>query len=149
MSNWQHHPRTYDELKELIRDVYDSKIFTSLHLSEESMTSMTSMVFMPLLFMGASPSFPSETGNKQRNRKNKLVHINDIIEYEKETPAREEYLKNIGMVYEYYDKAGPRSINGYPIFMSMKILSIDDTKKFRDMYFKYEEMRKEFEKNWK
>lgn len=31
--------------------------------------------------------------------------------------------------YEYYDKAGPRSMNGMPIFMSCHILSGDDVKR--------------------
>lgn len=31
----------------------------------------------------------------------------------------QEYRDDIGMIYEYIDKAGPRSINGYPIFFSM------------------------------
>ena len=28
--------------------------------------------------------------------------------------------------YEYLDKAGPRAINGYPIFMTMKTITKDD-----------------------
>lgn len=34
---------------------------------------------------------------------------------------------NLGLLYEYFDKAGPRSINGMPIFMSMSMLTQDDT----------------------
>lgn len=30
-------------------------------------------------------------------------------------------LQKIGMLYEYYDKAGPRSMNGYPVFTSLHI----------------------------
>ena len=40
----------------------------------------------------------------------------------------EQYRASIGMVYEYHDKAGPRSINGYPIFFSCNLLSMSDTK---------------------
>jgi hypothetical protein len=36
---------------------------------------------------------------------------------------------NTFFFYEYYDKAGPRSINGYPTFMSCHILSGDDVKR--------------------
>ena len=32
----------------------------------------------------------------------------------------------IGLIYEYLDNAGPRSINGYPGFFSMRILHRDD-----------------------
>jgi len=28
----------------------------------------------------------------------------------------EEAINDIGLIYEYWDQAGPRSINGYPIF---------------------------------
>lgn len=45
-------------------------------------------------------------------------------------------LKNmdIGMIYEYIDKAMPRSINGMPIFFSFNILNKDDTKRVIDRY---------------
>ena len=36
---------------------------------------------------------------------------------------------NTYFFYEYYDKAGPRSINGMPTFMSCHILSGDDVKR--------------------
>lgn len=35
-------------------------------------------------------------------------------------------LKKIGTIYEYLDKAGPRSINGYPIFFSLRIVHVKD-----------------------
>ena len=78
----------------------------------------------------------------------KLNYINDIIEYEEDTPKREEFLKTIGMLYEENSKAGPRGINGFPMFMSCNIVSMDDTKRFIEMYKKYENMREEFEKEW-
>lgn len=34
-----------------------------------------------------------------------------------------------GLIFEYIDKAGPRSINGMLSFFSMQFLSINDTKK--------------------
>lgn len=37
-----------------------------------------------------------------------------------------EYIDDIGLIYEYYDKAGPRGVNGYPCFFSMQILSKHD-----------------------
>jgi hypothetical protein len=39
------------------------------------------------------------------------------------------YLRWIGahLLYEYYDKAMPRSVNGYPCFFSMNILDKNDT----------------------
>ena len=42
----------------------------------------------------------------------------------------EEFKKqDIGMVYEYLDKASPRAINGYPIFFSAHILTKADAKR--------------------
>lgn len=35
----------------------------------------------------------------------------------------------IMLIYEYLSKAGPRSINGYPIFFSMQMLNLEDYKK--------------------
>ena len=143
MANWTHKEMTNDELKELVRDVYDQKIFTSLQCG-----SNATMVFMPMLFFGSAPSTPSKSDDNQINRKNKLKYIEEKLQYEAETPEREAFIKNIGMVYEYYIEAGPTSMNGYPIFYSCKIVSIEDARKFVDMYNKYVEMRKEFEKEW-
>jgi hypothetical protein len=38
-------------------------------------------------------------------------------------------LKRVGCVYEYYDKALPRSINGYPCFTSMRLMHAEDWKR--------------------
>ena len=40
----------------------------------------------------------------------------------------EAYVNDVGMLFEYYDKSFPRSINGYPIFSSLQILSKHDAK---------------------
>lgn len=143
MSNWKHKEMTEQELKELVRDVYDNKLFTSFQCSSDAM-----MVFMPLMFLGAAPSQPSKTGDNQTDRKNKLNYIEEKLQYERETPEREAFIKNIGMVYSSLSEAAPRSINGYPIFYSMTIVSKEDTLKFIDMFKKYEKMREDFEKVW-
>lgn len=43
-----------------------------------------------------------------------------------------EQIDDIGFVYEYYDKAGPRSINGKPIFFSCGFVSKADAKRIRN-----------------
>jgi hypothetical protein len=48
----------------------------------------------------------------------------------------EEGSKSIGMVYEYFDKAGPRAINGYPMFMSCAFLNQKDTEYVWEKYAK-------------
>jgi len=40
----------------------------------------------------------------------------------------------IFFIYEYMDKAGPRSINGMPVFGSFKYLNKDDTEKMLKYY---------------
>lgn len=143
MANWKHQILSVDELKELVRGVYDCKIFTSLQCDNMAMS-----VFMPIMFIGSAPLFPTPTGNIRLDRKNKLNHIDAVLVYESETSERENYIKSIGMLYEDYSKAGPMAINGYPMFMSCKIVSIEDTKRFREMYKKYESIRENFEKEW-
>ena len=54
------------------------------------------------------------------------------------------------MVYEYYDKAGPRGINGYPMFMSMCMIFEDDFKiflKYKDAIIAIEKQKDEVLKN--
>lgn len=41
-----------------------------------------------------------------------------------------------GMIYEYIDKAGPMAINGMPIFLSFRMVNMEDTKKVIDCYNK-------------
>ena len=43
-------------------------------------------------------------------------------------PMTDEEVKEIGMIYEYMSKAGPRSVNGYPCFGSLAFLNHADTK---------------------
>lgn len=52
------------------------------------------------------------------------------VEDARASAAREGFLKalheGLGVIYEYYNKAGPRAINGYPTFFSNHILSRAD-----------------------
>jgi hypothetical protein len=41
----------------------------------------------------------------------------------------EEDTKEVGLIWEYLDRAGPRAINGYPIFSSCRIMHRDDWEK--------------------
>jgi hypothetical protein len=47
-----------------------------------------------------------------------------------------EYIEDIGMVYEYYNKAGPTAINGYPIFFSCAFINRHDAKIVWEKYQK-------------
>lgn len=41
--------------------------------------------------------------------------------------------RKVELIYEYVDKAGPMSINGYPSFFSYRFLSSEETDKLFDM----------------
>lgn len=45
-------------------------------------------------------------------------------------------------IFEYTDKAGPRSVNGYPIFFSMQYLNEEESKIMFDYYDKFVETKK-------
>lgn len=51
------------------------------------------------------------------------------------------------MVYEYLEKAGPRSVNGMPGFFSFQFLNRADHDYFADEMTKYLELQEEFLKN--
>ncbi len=58
--------------------------------------------------------------------------------------GREKMMKDPpGMVYEYLSKALPRGVNGYPCFMSMNRLSVDDAVKVFELIKKLEKSEKE------
>jgi len=45
-----------------------------------------------------------------------------------------------GMIYQYMSEAGPRSVNGYPCFFNMRILSQEEMEKVLDYFKKIEEV---------
>jgi hypothetical protein len=42
--------------------------------------------------------------------------------------------EKIGAIVEWIDKAGPRSVNGYPIFFSCRVVHTDDWKRIVEIY---------------
>jgi len=45
----------------------------------------------------------------------------------------------VGLIYEYYDKAGPRGVNGMPTFMSMRVVPKEDMSALVEYMQKYRE----------
>jgi len=114
--NQQPVENTEKDLKQIAMDLYEGKIFTDRHLLMDRQEHMLPSVFMPIM-LGA---FSSKS---------------------------EEELKNtIGMIYEYYSEAGPRSINGFPIFFSLKVLSPKETEKMFLYFEEYKKMKEAFSK---
>jgi hypothetical protein len=58
---------------------------------------------------------------------------------------RQYNISSIGLLYEYIDTAGPMCINGYPIFLSHRMLNKKDTRKVFRMVDKYITKKKELE----
>lgn len=161
----KHHNHTEKELKKIAIDAYNGKIFTSLQCDPNILTS----VFSIILFLNKPPTPPKEPelkygSNIRDKRKNKLNHIDETEvwmkkmehynkvtypEWERnEKPKNEEYIRDIGMIYEDMDKALPRTVNGYPMFFSCKILNKKDSIRFIEIYKSYFDKRQELEKNF-
>lgn len=58
---------------------------------------------------------------------------------------QKEDLADAGLFYEYYDQAGPRAINGYPMFMSLRSLCKEDTEKLFDYIEEIKKLKEGFE----
>jgi hypothetical protein len=56
----------------------------------------------------------------------------------------EEDIKNIGLIYEYYDRAGPGSVDGMPIFFTAQIMSVDDCKRAQIFLDEYRRVKENF-----
>lgn len=50
-----------------------------------------------------------------------------------------EFIDEIGMIYEYLEKAGPLSVNDNPSFFSCTFLNKEDAKYIWDKYFEIQE----------
>lgn len=158
----KHKKYTDEELRQLAVDVYDCKAFTSLQCRGDEITQC----FPILMFLMSPPTPPSvqkksESSNIKTQRRNKLNNIDDVIQYEKdmehynnviypeweknEKPLLEEYVNNIGMVYEYYGKEAPLAVNGKPMFFSAHVLTKEDTNRFLEIYSRYELKRQELD----
>lgn len=101
-----------DELRKFICGVLDGSIFTSAHLHNQDLLPM---VFMPLAI--------------------------GMFRYHSEEEIKE-ILTQTGVFYSYMKDAGPRAINGYPMFFSCGLLHIDDWRRAREAIIAEEERRK-------
>jgi hypothetical protein len=62
-----------------------------------------------------------------------VIGLGAFCDYDEKTK------KDIGLLYEYYDKSMPRNINGYPMFTSVNVLSKYDTEL---VFFRLNELNK-------
>lgn len=154
-NKWILPPKTEEDLKQIAKDLYNNKIFCDRYLSSHDRIESH---FMVILFMRPQkpekPKYPSDDSNLQGSRDNKLYDLiqreadqkeyeRKLAEYPFELEYYQEYLKNIGMVYEYYDsgQTSPMSVNGKPVFFSARFLNQEDAKKMFEYYEQYKEIR--------
>ncbi len=60
------------------------------------------------------------------------------------TAAQKRKVGRLGLLYEYIDKAGPWSINGYPIFFSMRVLNRRDLRRLVPLVLEAKQQREAF-----
>ena len=94
------------DLKQLAQDLLAGRIFTDRHMPEGEKAHL---VFMPLTFLNEEQAKQFQEGVKN---------------------------ESIYMLYEYMDQAGPRTINGMPIFMSYRVLNKQQAEKMIEYYNK-------------
>jgi hypothetical protein len=136
-----HSERTDDELKTIAKDLYNQKIFSSANIHKHSLHLINS-IFMVLMFL--SPKITWE----DNLRMNKLIHIYLASLEEDYAKRYDEFINDIGFVYEYLDKATTTGINGYPIFYSCGILNKKDTERMWEFYEKYKELQENLENSF-
>lgn len=86
------------------------------------------MIFMPLLFMSARDKAEDETEH-------------DYLKRLDEAEKNKENARTAAMFYEFLDQAGLRCINGYPMFMSLKMLRQEDAEPLRQAIREYQEFK--------
>lgn len=113
--------RTDDELKELCRDVYARHVFMDwmIWADKPDMTPDRIASDLRMVFMPLA-----------------LVTADQ---------AKEISEMDVAIIYEYMDRAGPQSVNGYPCFMSMRTLTEADASRWRELYLAYLEFQKEWD----
>ena len=93
--------KTDEEIKELAVGLMGRAVYTDFDVFDAG--GDLALTFMPLAFM------------EDRDRE-------ALIKFLMPDPEMESY----GMVYEWMDQAGPRYVNGQPMFFSIQILSPGD-----------------------
>lgn len=107
-------PKTHEELRQLAVDIVSGLVFTSAHFRDD-------VELENLLQMVFMPLI--------------FMSKEDIEELR---------ANDIHIIYEYYSKAGPRGINGKPIFMSCGMLDRKDARKVWAMMKDFSEKTQDF-----
>jgi len=100
--------KTDEELKQIALDLYSGRIFCDRHISADVLKRDPH--FIKMVFMTLCFMDSKWLGRLRKEKAN--------------------------FFYEYWDKAGPRGINGYPSFISMRYLKGEETKRMFEFYNK-------------
>ena len=98
--------KTDDELKTLAFDIEAGNVFTNLHIDENDLDAST----LRSIFMPLASMSQSQ--------------VDDLHKDE------------IDLFYEHVSKAEQRSVNGYPIFMSVRMLNNTDLMRLKEFHDK-------------
>jgi len=104
-----------DQLKSFIIDFVSGRIFTDLEISH--VTGNNSLMTMIFMPLG----------------------FGAISDWSKDRIA------SIGRIYEYFDAAGPRAVNGFPMFTSVRFLHKEDWERVLPAIEKEAKRRSEIE----
>ena len=106
---------TREHLANLAINIVENKVYGTFFFDEHYNPDLIFLIFMPLIFV-----------TDEWRTEMKRLYPNGFH------------------LYEYIDKAGPRSINGMPTFMSMIILDMNHMPELKRLVKKYENFKKEF-----
>ena len=123
--------------KEFVQAWLQGQIFSSCHLARDGQERMLGQVFYPVLFGAVGPpqikvpELPEEipedmsvedwdalVNGGHDDAASRIKSANDKL--------HGEFKQQLGLIWEFAHKCLPRSINGYPIFMSCNVMSLDD-----------------------
>jgi len=126
---------TSEEKKEFVRGCLQGQIFTSSMIPDHDWVNMVPRVFMPIAFgclqvSVPEPEIPEEIPEDMSVDEFDRLQADkeDILDRHRELKKKlqKEINDQIGVVWEWNSESLPRSINGYPIFMSCRIMHKED-----------------------
>lgn len=106
--------KTDEELKQIAKDLWAGKIFSDRHIANIDTNPG----------MATSVFMPLVFLNKKQ--------VKDLKD------------SKVNFMYEYLDNAGPMSVNGYPIFMTVRFLLAHETEKMFNYYEEFKKLTKDF-----
>lgn len=125
-----------EDKKEFIRGCLQGQIFTSSMVPDSEWVRMVPQIFLPIAFgclevlPDGPPPPPQEIEEDMSVEEFDRLHETHQAAVDNWTAVKAKLQKDfddsLGIVWEWYDKSLPRGINGYPMFMSCRLMSRED-----------------------